>query len=508
MNHFDVIIVGLGPSGSIAALLLETYGIKVLAIEKEKEIYNLPRAVTISDQGFRMSQLAGIDHIYEENSTVLGGARFTDKDLNTIGNAIELDGLISPNGWPPSSLFHQPYTDQAIREKLNNSKVEVLLEHEFKNLNHIDNQNVIKVFNLKEQKEVEFTCRYLIGSDGGSSLVRKELNIQQIDLEYNRDWVVVDVELMNENTLGNQVIQVCDRERLSTFVPSHLPFRRWEYIIHEHEDKNTFLDEKKIQELISKWLKPEEYRIIRKAVYQFHSVIAKNFQKDNCFLVGDAAHQAPPFMGEGMMSGYRDAVNLAWKIAVTIKNELNNKLLKSYEEERIAHSKFVVENSAGIGELMEAYAQASDPEEVPRELVAKGYGSFVLPNLSNGLFFGGKANETMHSGEIFPQPLQYHNSKIVKRMDHILGSKFCLVSESKFSVSEENKRFLELLGCKSLILKKEYIDENSWLNFFMEQGKTYLIRPDRYIFGSTTSHVTLNELIDDLKIRINLENTI
>jgi 3-(3-hydroxy-phenyl)propionate hydroxylase len=117
MNHFDVIIVGLGPSGSIAALLLETYGIKVLAIEKEKEIYNLPRAVTISDQGFRMSQLAGIDHIYEENSTVLGGARFTDKDLNTIGNAIELDGLISPNGWPPSSLFHQPYTDQAIREK-------------------------------------------------------------------------------------------------------------------------------------------------------------------------------------------------------------------------------------------------------------------------------------------------------------------------------------------------------------------------------------------------------
>ena len=224
--------------------------------------------------------------------------------------------------------------------------------------------------------------------------------------------------------------------------------------------------------------------------------------------MGDAAHQNPPFMGEGMMSGYRDAFNLAWKISYVLNNGFSDALLNSYQEERRPHAKFVVENSAGIGELMEAYAQASDTEEVPKELVAKGYGSFVLPNLSNGLFFGGKANEKMHSGEIFPQPLQYHNSKIVKRMDHILGSKFCLVSESKFSVSEENKRFLELLGCKSLILKKEYIDENSWLNFFMEQGKTYLIRPDRYIFGSTTSHVTLNELIDDLKIRINLENTI
>ena len=506
MNHFDVIIVGLGPTGSIAALLLESYGIKVLAIEKEKEIYSLPRAVTISDQGFRMSQLAGIDHIYEENSTVLGGACFTDKDLNTIGNAIDLDGLISQNGWPPSSLFHQPYTDQAIREKLEKSRVDILLEHQFQHLNYKDKKNTIKVLNLKDQEEIEFTCRYLIGSDGGSSLVRKELNIQQIDLEYNRDWVVVDVELKNENILGDQVIQVCDKERLATFVPSHLPFRRWEFIIHEHEDKNTFLDENKIQELISKWLKPEEYRIIRKAVYQFHSVVAKNFQKDNCFLVGDAAHQAPPFMGEGMMSGYRDAVNLAWKIAATIKNGLNEKLLESYERERIPHSKFVVKNSAGIGELMEAYATTKDPKEVPLDLVEKGYGSFILPNLSRGLFFGGKANETMHSGEIFPQPVLYHNKKIVKRMDHILGSNFSLVSKYPFNVSEEDKRFLEMLGCKSLILKKEYIEENSWLKFFMEEDKVYLVRPDRYIFGSTTSNVSLDELIDDLKIRINLDN--
>ena len=504
MNHFDVIIVGLGPTGSITALLLESYGIKVLGIEKEKEVYNLPRAVTISDQGFRISQLAGIDHIYQENSTVLGGARFTDKNLNTIGNGIDLQGLISQNGWPPSSLFHQPYTDHAIREKLDNSAVEVLLEHEFKDLICADKENKIKVLNLKEEEEIEFTCRYLIGSDGGSSLVRRKLDIEQIDLNYNRDWVVVDVELRNENTLGDQVLQVCDSERLTTFVPSHLPFRRWEFIIHEHEDKEMFLDESNIQKLIYKWLKPEEYKIIRKAVYQFHSIIAKNFKKDNCFLMGDAAHQAPPFMGEGMMSGYRDAVNLSWKIACTIKNELNEKLLETYEEERIPHSKFVVKNSAGIGELMEAYAQTEDPNKVPQDLVNKGYGSFILPNLSSGFFFGGKANETMHSGEIFPQPVEYLNKKIVKRMDHILGDNFTLISKSKFSLSKDNQKFLDLLGCKTLILKKEYIEENSWLKSFMKEGTTYLVRPDRYIFGSTTYDVSLEELINDLKIRINL----
>ena len=265
-----------------------------------------------------------------------------------------------------------------------------------------------------------------------------------------------------------------------------------------------FLDESNIQKLIYKWLKPEEYKIIRKAVYQFHSIIAKNFKKDNCFLMGDAAHQAPPFMGEGMMSGYRDAVNLSWKIACTIKNELNEKLLETYEEERIPHSKFVVKNSAGIGELMEAYAETEDPNKVPQDLVNKGYGSFILPNLSSGFFFGGKANETMHSGEIFPQPVEYLNKKIVKRMDHILGDNFTLISKSKFSLSKDNQKFLDLLGCKTLILKKEYIEENSWLKSFMKEGTTYLVRPDRYIFGSTTSDVSLEELINDLKIRINL----
>ena len=155
---------------------------------------------------------------------------------------------------------------------------------------------------------------------------------------------------------------------------------------------------------------------------------------------------------------------------------------------------------------MEAYATTKNPKEVPKDLVEKGYGSFILPNLLQGLFFGGKANETMHSGEIFPQPVLYHNKKIVKRMDHILGSNFSLVSKYPFNISEENERFLEMLGCKSLILKKEYLEENSLLKFFMEEGKAYLIRPDRYIFGSTTSDVSLDELIDDLKIRINLES--
>ena len=321
MNHdYDIGIVGLGPVGSFAALLLEKKGLKVLAIDKDQDIYPLPRAVSISDQGLRMTQEVNIDDIYIENSTEVGGAGFVDKELNFIGDPIELKGFTTPNGWPPMRFFHQPYTDKKIRQRLEQTSVTILLETEL--LSVVDEIEGVK-FNTKslvDSTEKEYTCKYLIGADGGSSALRKLLGITQEDLNYNRDWVVVDVELTGKNRLDDKAIQICDKERIGTFIPSHLPFRRWEFIIYDDENKNDFQDDKKIQELIGRWLNPNEYKIIRKAIYQFHSVLAHDFKKGNCFLIGDAAHQNPPFMGEGMMSGYRDAFNLAWKIAFVIKN--------------------------------------------------------------------------------------------------------------------------------------------------------------------------------------------
>ena len=233
-------------------------------------------------------------------------------------------------------------------------------------------------------------------------------------------------------------------------------------------------------------------------------VLAEKFQMRNCFLIGDAAHQAPPFMGEGMMSGYRDAINLSWKIALSIKKNLSSNLLQSYELERKPHSRFVVKNSAGIGELMEAYAEAENPEQVPSDLVDKGYGSFIIPNLLEGLFYRGKANKSKHSGEIFPQPILYRNKKIYKRLDHLLGKNFAILSKTPYEISDENQDYLNFLGCSSLILEEEYLEDNPWLESFMKQEKIYLVRPDRYIFGSTDSSISLDQLIDDLKNRIGI----
>ena len=365
-KNFDAIIVGLGPVGSFMALLLENQGLEVLAIDKDKDIYNLPRAVSVSDQGLRMAQSIGLEDIYLDNSSLLGGAGFVDKNLNFIGQSIDFKSIITPNAWPPMRLFHQPFTDKAIREKLIKSNCSVLLEHKLVDIKNHKDQVEVLVEDINNNKISEYKGSYLIGADGGSSKVRKSLDINQEDLDYNRDWIVIDVKLNGEKNLDDRAMQICDPERLGTYIPAHPPFKRWEFLILNEEDKIEITKDSKIHELLSPWLEPNEYEIIRKAIYQFHSVLSEEFCKGNCFLLGDAAHQNPPFMGEGMMSGYRDATNLAWKIALIINKGIHKNLLNTYQTERKPHAKFVVENSAGIGELMEAYAATEDPNTVPK----------------------------------------------------------------------------------------------------------------------------------------------
>ena len=503
MNYdYDVAVIGLGPVGSFAALLLEKRGLKVLAIDKDKEIYSLPRAVSISDQGLRMTQEIGIEDVYINNSTEVGGAGFVDKDLNFIGGAIDLKGFATPNGWAPMRFFHQPFTDQEIRKRLGATSITTLLQHEILKIKERENDVLFSVKNLENSSEIEYTAKYLIGADGGSSSVRKLLKITQEDLDYNRDWVVVDAELTVPNRLDDKAIQVCDPERIGTFIPAHLPFRRWEFIIYDDEDKNDFQEDEKIQKLIARWLNPKEYKIIRKAIYQFHSVLADDFRKGNCFLIGDAAHQNPPFMGEGMMSGYRDAFNLAWKISYVLNNGFSDSLLDSYQEERRPHAKFVVENSAGIGELMEAYAKADDVSDVPEELVAKGYGSFVLPNLDAGLFFGGKAIDSMAAGQLFPQIVTYEDGQITERRDHLFGDGFTLISQNDIVICDEHREFLSKLNSTYLVLDEEIILSNPWVKGFLELGDTFIVRPDKYIYGCSGNDVSLEQLIEDLKLRM------
>ena len=501
---YDAIIIGLGPVGSFMALKLEKYGLKVLAIDKEKDIYPLPRAVSISDQGMRMHQSLDLENIYYENSDAPGGAGFVDENLKFIGEPMTMKGLNTPNGWPPMRFFHQPFTDREIRNKLLNSSCDILIEHELIQINE-SNKSSCSIKNLKTNETIDYEFKYLIGADGANSKIRELKNIKQEDLNYDRDWIIIDIELLTETKLGEFAIQICDPKRIGTFIPTHSPFKRWEFEIHDDDNVEEFSSDKNINKLLSPWLKPEEYKILRKAIYQFHSVLAEEFQKDNCFLIGDSAHQNPPFMGEGMMTGCRDAENLAWKINMDFKYKLPN-LLKNYQIERKEHARYIVENSLGIGLLMEAYAHTKNKDDVPAELVAKGYGSFIIPPLDEGIFYEGKSDSESMSGQLFPQPVKIDDGEITERCDFLLGDYFSIVSKKDIVLSEDEKKFLSSINSKILILDSELVDSNMWMSTMIQEDKVYIVRPDKYIFGSTNENITLSNLIEDLKTRIGFNN--
>ena len=501
---YDAIIIGLGPVGSFMALKLEKYGLKVLAIDKEKDIYPLPRAVSISDQGMRMHQSLDLENIYYENSDAPGGAGFVDENLKFIGEPMTMKGLNTPNGWPPMRFFHQPFTDREIRNKLLNSSCDILIEHELIQINE-SNKSSCSIKNLKTNETIDYEFKYLIGADGANSKIRELKNIKQEDLNYDRDWIIIDIELLTEKELGEFAIQICDPKRIGTFIPTHSPFKRWEFEIHDDDNVEEFSSDKNINKLLSPWLKPKEYKILRKAIYQFHSVLAEEFQKDNCFLIGDSAHQNPPFMGEGMMTGCRDAENLAWKINMDFKYKLPN-LLKNYQIERKEHARYIVENSLGIGLLMEAYAHTKNKDDVPAELVAKGYGSFIIPPLDEGIFYEGKSDSESMSGQLFPQPVKIDEGEITERCDFLLGDYFSIVSKKDIVLSEDEKKFLSSINSKILILDSELVDSNMWMSTMIQEDKVYIVRPDKYIFGSTNENITLSNLIEDLKTRIGFNN--
>ena len=506
-TEYDVVVVGLGPAGTLFSLLLNDSSIRILGIDKDREIYNLPRAVNIDDEGLRIMQRLNLEHIYLDNSTVISGAYFVDDKLQKLSGMDIPKDFLTGNGWPPGAMFHQPYTDELLREELLKTDCTIHLETELTEIIDKNDYYIVKTKNLSTLKENSVSTKYIIGADGASSKVRSILGIAQEDLDYDKNWLVVDVKLNQDNNLPGYAAQICDPKRISTYIPAHLPYRRWEFILLEGETKEEMLKKDKIQELISPWIESDGYQIIRAAVYRFHSLLTDKFRHGNCFLIGDAAHQNPPFMGQGMMSGYRDALNLSWKLTAVIQKLLSENILETYEKERKPHSRFVVEGSAAIGKLMSAYSDAvkrGNSSDVPQELLDKGYGSYSLPPLDDGILYKGKSDNKRMVGFHFPQPLLMEGSKCKERYDHILGKRFCVVSKEKVALTPDQKDFYKKIKTKFLVLEESMINNNPWIKEFMVNSKTYIIRPDRHIFGSTSDKITFSELTRDFKERLRM----
>ena len=476
MNNldFDIVIVGLGPTGGTLANLLAMNNVSVLILEKEENIYNLPRAVHFDDEIMRVFQTIGITKSLSKKLIINKGTKFIDDNGELL-----LDWprpkKITENGWYPSYRFHQPDLERSLRHNLK----------KYKNVTIVQNAEVYKTINKKNYVEVNYKntktnkiyslkSKYLIGCDGANSFLRNEINSEMEHLGFEQRWAVIDVILKRKKlNLPDRTIQYCSQSRPATYCRNVGRRRRWEIALKDDERADTFFEEKTLWKFLSRWIVPDEAKIERKTIYTFQSAIAKQWRKGRIFLVGDAAHLTPPFMGQGMCAGIRDASNLAWKITMCCNKGHNEKLLDTYQSERSSNVRDYIKTAIKMGELLNSIGGSDVSDTVFIQPDGSIKMNTIKPKLGKGLGI----SEDPNRGKIFPSL----KNEFGKDIDFLYSSEPILITNRKIDKNNFDIKIFDNIDIPKVetILKKFKSD-------------ALIIRPDRFIFASTNEKDLVN----------------
>lgn len=462
VHQCDVLIVGGGPTGVTLAILLAQRGVKVVVAEKEADIYPLPRAAHLDHEVMRILQKAGVADEVMATSRQVASYDF----LNAKGEVLlRFDGSdqIGPGGWPIANMIHQPSVEAALRRQLA-SYDNAQLQCQWEVASFEQDENGVRARVDTPQGEQTVEANYIVGADGARSPVRKASQITFEDLGFEEPWLVVDALVEDYARLPEVNLQICDPERPTTCVLMGEGRHRWEFMIKPGETADEVSDDGFIQELLKPWDVEGAIRLERKAVYTFRARIAREWRKGRVLLAGDAAHQTPPFAGQGMCSGLRDASNLAWKLAMVIEGQASDALLDTYQSEREPNLRATIEMAIMMGRTVcitdaeAAYARDVQMLEARRAGQAPD-GAIAYPPISNGAVL---ANSPA-AGAYFPQYL----TKDGERLDNALGEGFALISQSDLS-APHLAPFAKELG--------------DWL--VANDAESVLVRPDGYVFGT------------------------
>ena len=474
---FDVALIGCGPAGATLANLLGQYGLSVLVLEREAEIYPLPRAIHFDGEVMRIFETAGLRRDVEAISRPgLKGMYFNNAAGETLliraGTAAR-----GPHGCATNHYFHQPELEAVLRAGLQRyPQVQVRTRHEVLAIEDGAEHATLQIKDLASGQSGSVQARYVVGCDGARSLTRKAIGTAMEDLGLHQPWLVFDVRLKCEVPgLPDHTVQHCDPARPMTYCNVTGNRRRWEIMLMPGDDPEQLVQPATLWQLVAPWLSPEQAEIERAVIYTFHSVIAQTWRKGRLFLAGDSAHQTPPFLGQGMCAAIRDASNLAWKLQAVLRGHAQDALLDTYGSERAPHVRAFIELAVQLGDII----QTTDPQAA-RERDAKFKAGqpeifqFPTPSLGPGVWQGDRAPV----GQVFPQPMLADG----RLLDAALGLNFAVIGDPALlaDVSDETRALWQAQAV--VVLPARDPELQAW---FAQQGvQAVLLRPDRYIAGT------------------------
>ncbi len=505
-HEFDVIIVGYGPCGVTAANALAQRGWTVAAIDRMTDVYPLPRAVLFDGEIMRLFQELGLSDVLADQTEQNLGAEFIDAKGDRIQGFDVPPGTVGAHNWPDGNFFHQPTFERTLRaHAADKPNITTFLGYEAATPEAGADSVSIEITAVDGGDTVKLTAPYLLAADGAASPIRKARDIKFNSLGYDCDWLVVDVLLEKDVALPPIAQQVCDPKRIATFVPIVGNRRRWEFRLNDGETREEMLDEDKIYALLAPWLKRDEVTIERAAVYQFHAATADKWRDGRIFLMGDAAHQTPPFLGQGMCAGLRDVANLVWKLDFLKRGLAGDAILDTYQEERDPHAHDLVDHAVAVGKLIDSIADAQVTGNWPDNMDAIYGGSRGFPRLHSGILAkGAEADSGKVFGFLFPQADVEMNGDGVRRLDDYYAGAFAVVSAKDLSgdISADHKAFLNKIGAKILAVP-ESVRRSNQLDLILGFNDAVIVRPDHYVFSVVNQDHPLTEQLDQLRSHFN-----
>ncbi len=434
-SSVPVVIVGAGPTGVAAATFLAHYGIPSVVLDRWETVYPQPRAVHLDDEIRRIIEWLGIGEEFDAITRPALGARLVDKHLNTLAQ-FDRHRADSIHGFPQANMFDQPELEELLRSNLKkHSCVRFQGDAEVTHVSQDEPGRVrVKFIDRSSGDEHVIDTTYVLGCDGANSTVRAAIGAVMGSLRFSQRWLVVDVATEADIAQWDGIYQVCNPDRAATYMRIGERRYRWEFRLHATETLDDFASMNQLYPLISPWvagIAADELSLVRVAEYTFGAGVASAFRRENVFLLGDAAHLTPPFIGQGMGAGLRDAANLSWKLAGVLSDNLPASILDSYEQERKPHARAMIRRAMLMGWSMTAGGRAGSAVRsilLPLLHLIPGARGLIATSQTPPLRSSALVRKTFSgrrlAGRLCPNPILSTGA----RLDSVLGQRFALIT--------------------------------------------------------------------------------